>query len=60
MGFCMTWKSRRLRQNIEGEADGIRKVASNLIADGTPTSKISELTNLSVDEVNNLRKAMTI
>ena len=43
-----------------GEADGIRKVARNLIAEGTPTSKISELTSLSVEEVNNLRKSMSL
>ena len=32
-GIMYYLKSIRLRQNIEGEADGIRKVVSNLIAD---------------------------
>ena len=44
----------------EGETDGIRRVARNLIADGTPTSKVSEFTSLSIEEVNNLRKSMSL
>ena len=54
----------RVKSFEEGESDGIikgrKEVAKSLIADGTPLSKVSELTNLSIDEVNNLRKSMSL
>ena len=44
----------------EGEADGIRKVARNLITSGMPIPEIAKNTNLSIDEVNSLRKSMSL
>ena len=44
----------------EGIADGVRKVAKNLISSGMPLSEVAKNTNLSIKEVNNLRKSMSL
>lgn len=39
---------------VEGLKEGLRQVAKNLLKDGTPISKIAELTGLSEDEIRSL------
>ena len=53
-------EQERAKSFTEGEADGVRKVARNLITSGMPIPEIAKNTNLSVDEVNNLRKSMSL
>ena len=59
-GLEIGLKEGEARGISKGEANGIRKVAKNLISSGMPLSEVAKNTNLSIKEVNNLRKSMSL